>query len=536
MKSFYKVLGVIVSSLIILGAASVTPERAKAADGDSLFSQPKVHTINIIFTQPNYWDSLIFYYNQGLEHMMSATVIANGTIFNNAGVRLKGNSSFTHPNNKKAFRIGFDEFVSGQKWNGLKGVHLNNFWNDPSFLREKLHLDFCQTNGIAAPRGNYVMLYINDTLFAFYSLVEHVNKPFLMSRFGSDNGDYFKAVDGIGTSGDYFSDFKWLGYDSTLYFNNYELKSSTSTGPWKKLITFIDTLNHSNDIGTALPGSMNMMPFYKAMAIDNVLGNLDSYCYSGRNFYIYFNPPSYKVDWIVWDASLSFGGLPGGPSTIESLPVSFVSSDTARPLLSRVLNTPSLKQEYLLAMCRVYYNNFTTAALYPRIDSIANMIRPYVYQDERKMFTNQQFETNIISDVVVSGRRIPGIKSYITLRRSSIQSQLNALGIDCSVGISENGEIIPDAFVLFQNYPNPFNPSTRIEYLLNHRAEVSIIIYDAVGKEVTRVIDGESQDAGYYAVDWYGTDSKGIAVPAGMYFMRMTDGISSATKKLALIK
>ncbi|MBK9228866.1 MAG: hypothetical protein IPL67_17875 [Ignavibacteria bacterium] len=53
------------------------------------FSTYKVHTINIRFSQPNYWDSLIYYYNQGLEQYMSATVIANGITFNNVGVRLK---------------------------------------------------------------------------------------------------------------------------------------------------------------------------------------------------------------------------------------------------------------------------------------------------------------------------------------------------------------------------------------------------------------------------------------------------------------
>lgn len=511
-----------------------------AADGDSLFSTYKVHTINIRFSQPNYWDSLIYYYNQGLEQYMSATVIANGITFNNVGVRLKGNSSFTHPNNKKAFRLGFDEYVSGQKWNGMKGVHLNNFWNDPSFLREKLHLDYCQANNIAAPRGNFVRMSINDTLFAFYSLVEHVDKTFLTSRFGSSNGDYFKAVDGIGTGADYISDFRWLGADSTLYYNNYELKSNLTNGPWKKLLTFIDTLNHTGDIATMLPAQMNMEPYYKTMAIDNVLGNLDSYIFSGRNFYIYFKPPTNKVDWIVWDATLSFGALPGGPLNIETLPITYVGSDTGRPLFSRIVNNPALKHEYLLALCRVYNTKFTTAALFPKIDSIVNLIRPYVYEDQRKMFTNQQFETNVISDITVSGRRIPGIKSYITLRRTSIQSQLNALGIDCSTGIDPNGQETVNTFELYQNYPNPFNPSTKIEYSLTKQTGVTLVIYDALGKQVTSLVNNELQNSGFYTVEWNGTDDAGNSMAAGLYFMKLSVGDgsveSSVTKKLVLIK
>ncbi len=526
----------LVQLLITCSFCLISANEVRSADGDSLFSTYKVHTINIRFSQPNYWDSLIYYYNQGLEQYISATVIANGVTFNNVGIRLKGNSSFTHPNNKKAFRLSFDEYVSGQKWNGLKGVHLNNFWNDPSFIREKLHLDFCQTNNVAAPRGNFVRMSINDTLFAFYSLVEHVNKDFLESRFGDDTGDYFKAVDAIGTGGDIYSDFRWLGADSALYYDHYELKSNLTTGPWKKLLRFIDTLNHTNDVATALPAQMNMDPYYKIMAIDNVLGNLDSYIFSGRNFYIYFKPPTYKVDWIVWDASLSIGALPGGPLNIESLPVTYVSSDTGRPLFSRIINTPELKQQYLLAMCRVYYTNFTTAVLYPKIDSLVNLIRPYVYEDQRKMFTNQQFETNVISDITVSGRRIPGVKSYITLRRSSIQSQLNALGIDCSVGIENNAEQVVNSFELYQNYPNPFNPSTKIEYSLTKQDNVTLVIYDALGRAVTTLVNNELRNPGFFSLEWNGSDLNGNLMPAGMYFMKLSVGEGAVTRKLILLK
>lgn len=527
-------------AIIVFALTFLSVSRSFSADGDSIFAAYKVHDINIRFSQPNYWDSLIFYYNQGLEHFMSATVIVNGTVFNNVGVRLKGNSSFSHPNNKKAFRIGFDEFVSGQKWNGLKGVHLNNFWNDPSFLREKLHLDFCRTNNIASPRGNYARLSINDTVFAFYSLVEHINKDFLTSRFGSSSGDYFKAVDAIGTTSDYYSDFKWLGADTSLYLNHYELKSNLTNSPWKKLVTFIDTLNHSADISNSLKFQLNTENYYKAMATDIVLGNLDAYIYSSRNFYIYFNPPSNKIDWIVWDAGLSYGGLPGGPSNIEQLPVTYVSSDTARPLFARIVNDQTLKNEYLLALCRVYNTNFTTSALYPKIDSLVSMIRPYVYEDQRKMFTNQQFETNVISDITVSGRRIPGIKSFITLRRSSIQSQLNALGIDCSVGIEPVQTQIAEDFTLRQNYPNPFNPSTSIEYSLRKQAAVTLAIYDALGRQVAVLVNGETQNAGDYMLKWNGLDDTDKEVPAGLYFIKLSGGTgnneSVVTKKMLLLK
>lgn len=513
----------------------INPSDSRSADGDSLFTGIQVHNINIIFSQPNYWDSLIYYYNQGLEQYMSATVIANGQTFNNVGVRLKGNSSFTAPNNKKSFRLSFNEFVSGQKWNGLKGVHLNNFWNDPSFIREKLHLDYCQNAGIAAPRCNYTRLYINDTLFAFYSLVEHVNSNFLTSRFGTNEGDYFKAVDGIGTSSDLFSDFKWYGSDTSEYVNRYELKSDYQPGTWQKLVNFIDTINHSSNTAAAYSAGINLTNYYKAMAVDNLMGNMDAYVFSGRNFYAYYPPPEYKMEWIVWDVSLSLGALPGGPSNIETLPVTFVQSDTGRPLLSKIMNDPVLKNNYLYAYCNIFLNDFNTAKLFPRIDSIANIIRPYVYEDQRKMFTNAQFETNIVSDIIVSGSRKPGLKSFISQRKSSVQSQLNSLGVNCEVGIQEENATV-NSFELLQNYPNPFNPSTVIEYNIYKSTDVTIKIYDNLGKEIYTLISNLYRNPGTYTLKWNGTDNAGRSVPSGLYFYKLESDNNSVTKKMILLK
>ncbi len=514
------------------------------AEGDSLFAGIQVHTVNIRFSQANYWDSLIFYYNQGLEQYMSATVIANGITYNNVGVRLKGNSSFSHPNNKKSFRLSFNEYVSGQRWNGLKGVHLNNCWNDPTMMREKMHLDFCRNAGITAPRGNFVRLSLNDTLFAFYSLVEHVDKIFLNSRYGNNDGEQFKAVDAFGTINDIFSDFKWMGNDSSAYLNHYELKSDLTPTTWRRLISMIDTLNHTGQITSSLPLKVNLTAYYKAMSADILLGNLDSYVYSGRNFYVYFPSNTNLMSWIIWDTGLSFGALPGGPSNIESLPVTYVESDTGRPLFSKIIENASLKNAYLLSFCNLFSNNFSSSLLYPKIDSIANAIRSYVNEDQRKMFSNTQFETNIISDITVSGRRIPGLKSFISLRKSSVQSQLNSLGINCEQGINPNEITVPVYFELKQNYPNPFNPSTNIEYNLFKPGVVSLIIYDNNGKVVTKLVNNVYQNYGKYTLDWNGKNDIGTDVSSGIYFCRIivngsdvsNQSVNSYTRSMILLK
>lgn len=88
----------------------------------------------------------------------------------------------------------------------------------------------------------------------------------------------------------------------------------------------------------------------------------------------------------------------------------------------------------------------------------------------------------------------------------------------------------PEKFTLKQNYPNPFNPITRIEYSLPEDGMVNLVIYDINGKEVCSLVN-ESQPAGYYSVDFDGSD-----LSSGMYFYNLTAGKYKETKKMILMK
>jgi spore coat protein CotH len=451
------------------------PSALAQAPGDSVFAGVQIHSINFRFSQLRYWDSLTTYYAQNNEQNIAATVIVNGVRYDSVGVRFKGNSSYSHPNNKKSFRVSFDHYRNNQRWNGLKGIHLNNCWGDPTFMREKIHLDFCRDAGINAPRANFARLSINDTLFAFYTLVEHVDKVFLDSRYGTTTGDLFKAVDGFGGGNPQVSTFQWLGADTSLYLTRYELKTEESTSGWRKLVSVIDTLNNSANPAVALPLKVNTTTLSRAIAADNLFGNLDAYINSARNFYFYFHPTTEKLEWIPWDLGLSFGSYTGGVSSIETMSITYVSNATTRPMVGKLVNTTALRNEYLRALCLLSNGYFSSARLFPKIDSIANAIRPYVTEDPRKMYTVTQFETNINVDINAAGgggTRKPGLKSFITARHASVQSQLASLGINCALAVNpgdvvinefmaDNDSLIPDPSGEFEDWIELCNNTNR---------------------------------------------------------------------------
>ncbi|MBN1165488.1 MAG: agmatine deiminase family protein [Candidatus Krumholzibacteriota bacterium] len=88
---------------------------------------------------------------------------------------------------------------------------------------------------------------------------------------------------------------------------------------------------------------------------------------------------------------------------------------------------------------------------------------------------------------------------------------------------------------LFQNHPNPFNPSTTIRYYLPERAFVSLKIYDASGREISRLVNREMPE-GQHAVDWAGQDAYGKTVASGVYFYSLECGKEIISRKMILLR
>lgn len=85
------------------------------------------------------------------------------------------------------------------------------------------------------------------------------------------------------------------------------------------------------------------------------------------------------------------------------------------------------------------------------------------------------------------------------------------------------------------NFPNPFNPSTEIRYKLPQVSDVQIVIFNVLGQKVRQLVNSR-QNAGTYAVRWEGDNDQGVAVPSGMYFLRMKAGDFLADRKLLFLK
>jgi hypothetical protein len=98
------------------------------------------------------------------------------------------------------------------------------------------------------------------------------------------------------------------------------------------------------------------------------------------------------------------------------------------------------------------------------------------------------------------------------------------------IGINQLANEIPTEFNLYQNYPNPFNPVTKIKFSIPKSEFVTIKIYDALGREITTLVN-DKIIAGVYSVGWDGS-----AYPSGIYFLKLQTKDFTQTNKMILLK
>lgn len=129
-----------------------------------------------------------------------------------------------------------------------------------------------------------------------------------------------------------------------------------------------------------------------------------------------------------------------------------------------------------------------------------------------------------IDDIVVSGpatRTISGNSSgevYVIYGRSK-----------------QNSPPMVEKSQILQNFPNPFNANTVIRYRLERAQYVRLTIYNALGKEVRRLVDGK-MEAGEHRAIWNGYDANFKQVGSGVYFCRIIGEAFSESIKLLYLK
>ncbi len=394
-----------------------------------LFEDDAVHEIHLTFHQSDWWDLLVANF-EGVEDplYMAAEFDWEDVHLESIGVRFKGNSTYQgYPGDKKSFKLDIDEYVDGQEIYGLDKLNLNNGFLDPSFVREKCCYELCEAVGLPAERTNFAALYINDVYWGLYTLVEQFDQEFIESRFGGEETGNLWKGDPRGT-------LEYLGPDEWLYHNYYELKTNEDENDWSTLVELVDVLNNTpiDELQEALHNLVDVNSALAMLAIDNFTVNLDSYIGRCANYYFYHRDLDSRFVFAKWDLNEAWGVFSMGMSIsdLKNLDPFWVipSPGENRPLSAKLWQIDAYREIYLGHMRKLMATAAQPDILLTRMEELRDMIRQYVYADDKKMFSNDEFDEAMSTDVMVGEgphpRPIPALEPFIRDRDMWLRAQI----------------------------------------------------------------------------------------------------------------
>lgn len=339
------------------------------------------------------------------------------------GFRLKGNTS--RYSGKKSFKISFNTFVPGTRWQGVKDLNLNGEHNDPTVARARIAWNFARRMGLAAARVNHVALYINGDYFGVYANVEHLNDDYVQHRYGTDDGNLYKCLypAPLQFRSTNPNDYKFVSAGRRAY----ELKTNTEQDDYTDLATFIQVLNQTSNanLACALDTLLDVNEYLLTLAVEISLGHWDNYAVNNNNYYLYRDPSDGKFHFLLYDLDNTMGiDWFGTDWTSKNV---YQWGNTSYPLYGRLMSNAELRQRFTYylkaANDHLYAPEFRTQILQIR-DQIAPFaaLDPYLPADYG--YTFQQF--NLGYTATIGAHVKEGILPYLFKRQGQTAQQLSA--------------------------------------------------------------------------------------------------------------
>lgn len=386
-------------------------------NAQNFYQRDSIQVIEIFFSFSN-WDAQLDANEATETYIYADSIRINGTSFDSCGVRYKGNSSYNPSNQKNPLRIELNTIKANQDYQGFTDIKLSNGYKDPSMIREILTYQILE-NYMDCPRSNFARVYINGQYRGVYTNNESIKDDFNEAHYDADD-TYFKCnpVGGAGPGGGTSPDLKYLGTDSTSYFNGYELQS---TYGWNRLVTLCNTLN--NDFQN-IESTLDIDRAIWMLAFNNVLVNLDSYNGAFRqNYYISWDKNGRFVP-TVWDVNMSFGGFPGGTGsgafTPSALDPFSNSTSVNHPLIQQIMANPLYKRMYMAHVRTMVQEMFESGQYETWAQSLMALADSSVQADPYKFYSYNQFLNSLTTAVAGGGpgggSSIPGIKALMDAR------------------------------------------------------------------------------------------------------------------------
>ena len=434
----FRTFRVMKSLTILLFVCFVHSSKAQTLyDPQTLYDAPGglmdyniLRSMNITFYDPAYDSILHDNWINELGLRLPATVqLDGGQFYANVMVRYKGNSTYSIPsdqgNPKVPYNLDFNDSISGQTLLGYNKVKLANAVFDPTFVKEITAYDIYRRY-LPSPQASLMQLNVQGDYLGLYVNTEAIDRQFLTKHFGENDGVLFKCdpIQQFGQGGPTGnSDLKWLGSDSTLYYNHYGLKSDSG---WDELVNLMDVLN--NDPAN-LDTVLNIDRVLWAFAVNQAILNLDTYNGLFQHNYYLYKTEDGLFQMIPWDVSESFlGALLGMNANTTELyeydPYNGYNS-LSTPLSLALTSDPNSHygKIYSAHLRTVINESLNATEIESFVDNLQVLGATAVSADPNKLFGMAQYYSNVDNELVIPFIfSAGGIISSVDLRKPYLES------------------------------------------------------------------------------------------------------------------
>ena len=359
-----------------------------------------LRTIFLQFEDADWEDEMAAFKNTDVE--VPATMTVDGRTYKNVGVHFRGASSFmmVPAGLKRSLNISTDFAVDGQNLGGYRTFNLLNANNDPTFLRAFFYTQVARRYH-PAPKMNFMRVVINGESWGIYLNAQQFNGDMLRDDFKTTKGARWKAPGSPrGRAG-----LEYLGDDPAQYKALYEIKTKDDVESWKALAQLCKVLNQTpvDKLEAALSPLLDIDGALKFLAVEVALVNSDGYWTRASDYSLYrdttgkFHIVSHDVNEGLGGEGGGggfggFGGFGGGGTQLDPL-VSI--DDPSKPLRSKLLAVPALRQKYLEYVRDIATQWLDWNAIEPMLRSAHNLIASEVRLDTRKLYDTPGFEAGI---------------------------------------------------------------------------------------------------------------------------------------------
>ncbi len=413
-------------TLLWLFLAGIQLTAAQSLPYTKLYDDSKVSSIYIYMPPDSVEEMYAILENENHYH---ATFIFDDGLSRDTvediGFRLRGNTSLFSA--KKSFKVSFNTYAPGRKYEGVEKLNLLGMHNDPTMVREKLYYDLYNDVGLAGRRSNFVRVYINDEYYGLYTNMEHVDEEYIQSRFSENSGDLYKCT--------WPADLNWRGDDPNAYLTDgYELHINDVPNDIEAFLHFIDVLNNTEDDAfiCALEEVFNVQEFLLTYALDISTGHWDSYGGNINNFYLYHNQLTGKFEFLSFDSDNTFGVDWFGIDWTDRDPYDWPTGWYDVPLVTRLLEHEMYRDQFAYYLRLINNDHLIPEVLEEKVlgwrELIAEAAEEDLYRTYDYGFSYEDFWDAFTTNWI-AGHVAYGITPFIEARHTNTNLQIDPVDI-----------------------------------------------------------------------------------------------------------